>query len=470
MPPATDDPLSLTAGEMRQAIATRRVSASGLIAAALGRAHTLHAALNCFTLILDDEAMRHAAAADRAVAAGDPLGPLHGVPVAIKDLTPTAGHLTTLGSWSSGDWVPDSSALVVRRLQAAGAIVIGKTTTPEFAHSSFTHSPRWGITRNPWNSARTPGGSSGGSAVAVAGGAVPFAEGTDMGGSVRIPAALCGVVGFKPSLGRIPMTILPSVFDDISHFGPLARTVDDAIRFMAATAGPSDEDILSLDPAFDPVRARAPGLRGRRLALSPDLGCYAVHPGVAAAVRQATTALEAEGAIVEEVRLPWTRALNDTWLDLWAMFMSAWFGERLKRFRDRMDPAVVALIERGFALSATEYKRTELVRTAMWHDLHKLFARCDALLCPTCAAPAPAAKLTDDAFGHDLPDGRFCSLDMTAPFNLVSACPALSLPVGLAEGLPVGLQIVGRRHADEDVLAIGGALEKALDLRLRPPI
>ncbi len=429
--PQPDDPLSLNAGDMAAAVRAGHLRATDLIARSLARARLLQERCNCFVLILEQEAMQAAARADQAIAEGRQVGPLHGVPVAIKDLTPTAGHLTTLGSWSSGEHRPDRSALIVTRLQAAGAIVIGKTTTPEFAYSSFTASPRWGVTRNPWDVSRTPGGSSGGSGAAVSGGCAPFAEGTDMGGSVRIPAAQCGVVGLKPSLGRIPMTILPSLFDDISHFGPLARSVDDAIRFMQAVAGPSDEDPLSLDLPFDAARAREPSVRGRRFALSLDLGYYAVDPGVQRAVRAAAAALADRGAVVEEVALPWTRALNDGWAQLWGVFMSAYFGDRLEAHRDRMDPFVVRLIEAGRRLGATEYKRVELLRSQMWRELMDVLARCDALLCPTCAAVAPPATQTEADWDHDLPDGRFRGLDLTAPFNLVSACPAISVPCGI---------------------------------------
>ena len=284
-----------------------------------------------------------------------------------------------------------------------------------------------------------------------------------MGGSIRIPASFCGVVGHKPSLGRIPMTILPSVFDDISHLGPLARTVDDAVLFMQAAAGPSDEDPLSVPLAFDVEACRAPRLDGCRFALSVDLGYYAVDPGVEAAVRAAAARLAAAGTEVEEVALPWSRALNDRWTDLWAVFMSALFGDRLDAFRERMDPAVVALIEQGRAMDATSYKRVEMLRTAMWRDMAALLARFDALLCPTCAQPAPLATRHDDDFVADLPDGRFGGLDMTCMFNLVPALPALSLPAGLtAQGLPVGLQIIGRRYADEAVLGMAREIEALL--------
>ncbi|MFP5516088.1 MAG: amidase [Alphaproteobacteria bacterium] len=455
-------PLDLPATAMAAGIRTGRFRAATVVGEAIARARAVAGPLNPFTLLREEPAMAAAIAADLAVERGEATGPLHGVPFAAKDMTPTAGDLTTLGSWTE-DKRPEESALCICRLTEAGAILIGKTTTPEFAHSSFTYSPRWGVTRNPWDPARTSGGSSGGSAVAVAAGVVPFAEGTDMGGSVRIPAALCGAVGLKPSLGRIPMTILPSVFDGISHFGPLARTVEDAIAFMEVASGPGDEDIQSLPLTFSGSRARAGLLEGRRFALSIDLGYYEVQPGVETAIRAAVELLRRAGAVVDEVPLAWTRAVNDRWLDLWCVFMSAYFGDRLEAERARMDPIVVALMERGFTLGATEVKRIELLRTAMWRDMAGLFERYDALLCPTCAVTAPPADAGDDDFTGTAGDGRFRGLDMTCPFNLLPHCPALSLPVGLADdGLPVGLQIVGRRFADEDVLGIGRAAEALL--------
>jgi Asp-tRNA(Asn)/Glu-tRNA(Gln) amidotransferase A subunit family amidase len=453
-------PLDLTADEIANGIRSGAFSAEAVVAESIRRARAVNKTLNPFAVIREDQALEAARRADLAVERGETTGPLHGVPFAAKDLTPTAGDLTTLGSWTRGDWVPCATALCIRRLEAAGAILIGKTTTPEFAFSSFTNSPRWGITRNPWNPERTSGGSSGGSAVAVAMGVVPFAEGTDMGGSVRIPAAFCGVVGLKPSFGRIPMTILPSVFDNISHFGPLARSAADATAFMAATSGGSDEDISSLPIAFDVSAARTGGLAGKRFALSIDLGYYAVQPQVEAVVRRAVAEMRTAGAIVEEVPIAWTRAVNDQWFDLWCVFMSAFFGDELASHRHHMDPAVVSMIERGLAMNATAYKRIELLRTSMWRDMAMLYERYDALLCPTCAITAPPVGQTDDDYTATLPDGRFKGLDMTCPFNMLPQLPALSLPVGLAaDGLPVGLQIIGRRFADEHVLSFGAALE-----------
>src|SRR5918994_797950 len=214
---------------------------------------------------------------------------------------PTAGHVTTLGSFAFEHWVPERDAYIVTALRRAGAVIVGQTTSPEFAHTLQTDSPLWGPTRNPHDLTRTPGGSSGGSAAAVASGCVPLAEGSDMGGSVRIPAAWSGIVGLKPALGRIPMDVLPGLFDTISHHGPLARTVDDTRLFLATTQGPDDADILSVPGPLDLSRPLDGDIAGLRLALSVDLGGWYVDPAIAAAVEATAAALEAAGAEVEPV-------------------------------------------------------------------------------------------------------------------------------------------------------------------------
>ena len=252
----------------------RELSPVEVVDNALARIEQVNPALNCFAFTYPEEARAAARGAEAAFARGDDPGPLAGVPLAIKDLTPTAGRRTTLGSRAFEHNVPERSALIVERLEQAGAIMVGKTTTPEFAYSSFTDSPLWGITRNPWDLSRSPGGSSGGSGAAVAAGCVPLAEGSDMGGSIRIPASWSGVVGLKPTVGRIPLDFLPSQVDLIHHVGPLARTIDDARAFLRATAGPSDRDLISL-PAIDldrPLDRSARGLRSARTAEASSSG------------------------------------------------------------------------------------------------------------------------------------------------------------------------------------------------------
>jgi Asp-tRNA(Asn)/Glu-tRNA(Gln) amidotransferase A subunit family amidase len=432
-----------------------------VVTASLERIAEVNPALNCFCFVYPDEAMELARAAERAVLDGLELGPLHGVPIAIKDLTPTAGKRTTMGSFAFEHWVPEKSALLVEKLLGAGAIMVGKTTTPEFAYSSFTESPLWGVTRNPWNTERTPGGSSGGSGAAVVSGCVPLAEGTDMGGSVRIPAAWCGLVGLKPSFGRIPLDFLPTQFDTIQHFGPLARTVDDARLFLSVAQGPDERDIMSLSPPLELAGPQDSSIEGMRLALDVDLGCYAVAPEVEAEVRAAAEALAAAGAVVDEVELGWTREYADAWVAHWGVYLAAIFGDKLPDYRERMDPRVVALMDAGLAMSAVDFKRLEFARTEQWQKLRAVLERYDALLCPTMSQVARPIDEDDFVWYEDRGDGLYHGLDMTAQFNYVSQCPALSVPAGwTAEGLPVGLQVVARRYRDDEALRIGAALER----------
>jgi Asp-tRNA(Asn)/Glu-tRNA(Gln) amidotransferase A subunit family amidase len=468
----TDLELAFTpAVDLARVIAARTVSPVEVVSNALSRIDDVNPRLNCFCFVWHDEALAAAHAAGESVARGESLGPLHGVPVALKDTTPTAGHRTTLGSYTHENWVPDRDAYIVGALRRAGAIIVGKTTTPEFAHTLVTDSPLWGVTRNPWNLERTPGGSSGGSAAAVAAGCVPLAEGTDMGGSVRIPAAWCGIVGLKPGLGRIPMDGLPGLFDLMSHHGPLARTIEDIRLFLQVTQGPDDADILSVPCPLD-LRAPVPAsVDGLHLALSIDLGLWAVDPAIEAAVRAAAAALEAAGAVVEEVEVSVTRKDEDVWVDLWGVFMATYYGHLVDRYAAKMDPEVLRLIERGNTLSAVQLKGLELERTALWRRLAKVFGSHDALLCPTMSTgPSPAAKA--DRPKPPPADGRFHAADMTGVFNLVAPCPALSVPCGWdTDALPIGLQVVGRRWREDTVLQIGRAVELAIpDANRRPPI
>jgi Asp-tRNA(Asn)/Glu-tRNA(Gln) amidotransferase A subunit family amidase len=460
------------ATELARRIRAGQLSPVAVVENSLARIEEVNLKLNCFCFVFPDEALEQARAAEQAVSAGRALGPLHGVPIAIKDLTPTKGKRTTMGSYAFERWVPEESALVVDRLLGAGAIMVGKTTTPEFAYSSFTESPLWGITRNPWSLERTPGGSSGGSGAAVASGCVPLAEGSDMGGSVRIPAAWCGLAGLKPSFGRIPLDFLPTQFDTIQHFGPLARTIADLRLFLAAAQGPDDRDIMSLSPPLDLSGPPDSSAEGLRLALDVDLGCYAVDPEVEAATRAAAMALADAGAAVEEVDVGWGREVADAWVAHWGVYLAAIFGDKLEEFRDRMDPGVVALMEAGIAMSAVEFKRLEFVRTEQWKRLRPILDRFDALLCPTMSQTARPVDEDDFVWYEDRGDGLYHGLDLTAQFNFVSQCPALSVPSGWnEEGLPIGLQIVARRYRDDVTLRLGAALERVRPwAERRPPM
>lgn len=292
-----------------------------------------------------------------------------------------------------------------------------------------------------------------------------------MGGSVRIPAAWSGIVGLKPSMGRIPMDIIGTCFDQISHFGPLARSVEDAALFLDVTQGPDDLDIQSLPACSAAFSTLPPDPRDWRIALSIDLGFVAVDPEIEAGVRAAAAALRDLGAQVDEVEIGWPAEVPDVWLVLWQVFFAALVGEHVDRMRDEMDPDVVALVDAGRKVHAASYKRLELDRTRYWHQLAAVLRGHHALLCPTMAQPAQPLGGSDLRWGYRLGDGRVAALDMTAVFNLFGVCPALSLPCGVTrEHLPIGAQIVGRRFEDRSVLEIGRRLESALDLQLRPPL
>jgi Asp-tRNA(Asn)/Glu-tRNA(Gln) amidotransferase A subunit family amidase len=451
-----------SATDLAQRIRSGAISPVDVVRNSLARIEEVQPQLNGFCFVYPEEALERARAAEAAAMKGEVWGPLHGVPIAIKDLTPTRGKRTTMGSHIYEHWVPDKDAAVVAKLIGAGAIMVGKTNTPEFAYSTFTESPLWGITRNPWNRERTPGGSSGGSAVAVATGCVALAEGSDMGGSVRIPASFSGVVGLKPSFGRIPFEILPSQFDSISHFGPLARTVEDAAVFLAVTQGPDECDIQTLKPALDVVLPLDPDLQGMRIALSVDLGYCRIAPQVEACTRSAADALRDAGAVVEEVDLGWTREIHDAWLRHWGVYLAAFFGQHLGEWRSKMDPNVVELMDEGFAMGAVDFKRIEFVRTRQWQTLGPILERFDALLCPTMSRTAPEVGRAETDFVIDDAEGRFLGLDLTLPFNFVSQCPAISVPFGFDDqALPIGVQVVGRRYDDLTTLRIGRALETA---------
>jgi Asp-tRNA(Asn)/Glu-tRNA(Gln) amidotransferase A subunit family amidase len=291
-----------------------------------------------------------------------------------------------------------------------------------------------------------------------------------MGGSVRIPAALSGCVGLKPSLGRIPMDILPTVFDDMSHFGPLARTVEDAALFLRVAEGPDPADISSQRVPL-PLPDRIEGdVRGVRIALSRDLGFMAVNAEVSANLEAVATALADAGATVTPVSLPWRPELVEAWFEWWGVFLAAGFGHLLPEHRARMDPDVAALIEAGRRVDAVAFARIDQLRTRQWRELAAVFAGHDALICPTMALAAPDKTARDADFERVDEGGRLHGLDMTAVFNMVGHCPALSVPSGAtAFGLPTAAQIVTDRFEDGLALRIGAVIEASRPWRRWTP-
>ena len=415
---------------------------------------------NAFTQCFEEEALETARKLDTELANGANPRLLHGVPICIKDLTPSKGHRTTRGSWVANEKDAEIDAEIVRRLKAAGAVIVAKTTTAEFAFSSFTDTPRYGITSNPWDRLRTAGGSSGGSGAAVGAGLVPLAEGTDMGGSVRIPAAVCGVVGFKPSLGRIPMDIAPSGLETFSHFGTLASCVGDAALFTHATAGYHPSDMLSRQLSFDHTVCAPQSLAGKRIAVSYDLGYFHVSEEVERAIHKVITELTSQGVNITEVTLPWTYDVYDKWAVRWSTLLSLLAGNISQDERSLMHPELVACIDAGNRTSAIELLEVDVLRKKMNDDLNCVFDDHDALICPTNAITAPLASQSDADF-EEVFDGRIRGFDMTHPFNMVPSSPAITLPVGLSSGgLPIGLQLVGKPYEDEAVLSLAAGIEE----------
>jgi aspartyl-tRNA(Asn)/glutamyl-tRNA(Gln) amidotransferase subunit A len=433
--------------------------------AVLAQIDSQNPAINAYCLVRGDEALAAARASEGRWAAGEPMGLLDGVPVSVKDLLLTRGWPTLRGSRAtdaSGPWTVDAPA--VARLREHGAVLLGKTTTPEWGWKAVTDSPLTGVTRNPWDVSRTPGGSSGGAAAAVACGLGPLALGTDGAGSIRIPASFCGIVGLKPTQGRVPV-YPPSAFGTLSHVGPMARTVADAALLLDVIGAPDPRDSLALDRCV-PGELEAARVSGLRVAYSPALGYAQVDPEVAAAVQAAVSALESCGARVT-VADPGFASPVATLNVLWYAGAAAIVDDIPAERRNLVDPGLAEVASEGRGYSALDYVRALRERAALGVAMGAFHESYDLLVTPTEPIVAFAA-------GTEVPAGsadpRWPSwTPFTYPFNL-SHQPAATVPCGFsAAGLPVGVQVVGARHADSLVLSACAAIEAALPWRDRWP-
>jgi aspartyl-tRNA(Asn)/glutamyl-tRNA(Gln) amidotransferase subunit A len=425
---------------------------------ALARIERLNPQLNAFCLVDADHALASAHDSTQRWLRGSPVGALDGVPVAIKDLILTRGWPTLRGSRTVDPAQPwDVDAPATARLREAGAVLLGKTTTPEFGCKGETNSALTGITRNPWDLSRTAGGSSGGTAAAVAAGMVPLAVGTDGAGSVRIPAAFCGNVGLKPSFGRVPAWPL-SPFGTVAHLGPHAMSVADAALMLNVLAQPDARDWHALPyDARDHRVGLADGVRGLRIAYSPTLG-YAknVHPEVAAAVARAVADLAALGAVVEQVDPGFDDPLEIT-TGLWFLGTATLWNGLTPAQREQVDPDFRAQAEQGLRLSALDVQQLGLRRGALGSQLRQFMQRFDLIATPAVAVPAFEARPA----GHSPmnPEAMLGWSPFSYPFNL-SQQPATTMPCGLTrDGLPIGLQLVGPMFGDALVLRACRAYE-----------
>jgi Asp-tRNA(Asn)/Glu-tRNA(Gln) amidotransferase A subunit family amidase len=447
-----------TVAEITSAVRDGRQTAVRIAELSLERAYRVQGELNCFAQIDTPGFLDQARVIDARRIAGEALGPLAGIPVAIKDCTPVKGLGNRMGSYAFANCIADHDAEIVTRFRQADAMILGKTTLSEFASSSFCDSPQHGITRNPWNPSRTPGGSSGGSAVAVATGCVAIGQGTDMGGSVRIPASCTGLVGIKPAAGRLPLDDQPSFVDDIQHHGLLTRTTGDLALALSPLCGPTWSDPRTLIPTLPDLSAA--GVAGLRVALTYDLGFFVIEDEVRARLDETAAVLERAGALVERVNLGWDRAIADAWVKHWHVYLAAFFGADLDRIGALADPRLAAVVTKGRAHDAVSLRQTDLLRKGQWDVLASLFGSFDILLSPTMTRPAVGVE-EDDAKYHALTaDGRKRGLDMTSVFNWVPWCPAMSVPAGLShDGLPIGMHVTAPPHREDLALRAACAIE-----------
>ncbi|HEX2463106.1 MAG TPA: amidase family protein [Thermoanaerobaculia bacterium] len=455
-----------SATAIRRLIDRREVSAREVVEASLRRIEEKNGEINA-VVTLDPRALDAAAALDQRLARGEPAGPLHGLPVGIKDVTPVGGLRTTYGSPLYADHVPAEDAEVVRRLRAAGAVVLGKTNTPEFATGANTWNEVFGRTRNPWNPERSAGGSTGGGAAALATGMIALAEGTDLGGSLRIPAAFCGVVGLRPSPGLVPTSPADYSWDTLQVTGPIARRAEDVALVLQAIAGPSARAPLAQPVAGRDFVAAVTGAdcRGLRVAYAPDVARIGVDPTVESVCRGAAFELRQAGATVEESDLDLEYA-KESFITLRGYWMIAQHRTRLDR-RDRFGDNLRGNVERALGHTMLELAEAEHRRGRVWEDLRRLFERVDLLLTPTVAVPPfPVTQNYPDTIA-----GRpmMTYIDWIAPTFVLSLAglPVASVPAGLdREGLPVGLQIVGPPQGEEKVLALARLVQDAYPIGL----
>ena len=453
-----------SAGELGKLYRTRRASPLEVMQALLGRIDAVNPAVNAIVTLARDAALWNARRATAALKRGGALPPLFGVPVAIKDVTPTAGIRTTHGSKLFEDHVPTEDALVVQRLRAAGAIVLGKTNTPEFAFGPNTVNAVFGATRNPWDPTRTAGGSSGGSAAALATGMCPLAEGTDLGGSLRGPASFCGVVGFRTTPGLIPRYPSALAWDSYSVEGPMARSVADAALMLSVMAGPDDRAPLSyeVDPRQFLAAVRAPSVKGWRIAWTVDLGgLVLVDDEVRAVFEHAVSAFRSIGARLEAA-CPDMSDVPEIVRLTRGLLMVARHADKLPEHRALLQAGLVENAEAGLALSSREIAEGELLRTRQWQRVREFLEPRDLWLTPTMAVPPFPIEHPHVLEVNGQPVGKAMQRShLTYAFSVLGL-PAISIPCGFTRaGLPVGLQIVGKRRGEVAVLRAAAAFEAA---------
>lgn len=452
----------LSAHEALHLFKTRQLSPVELMQAVIVRAERVEPQINAFSYRYFDEALAAARQAEERYQQGD-ARPLEGIPLAVKDEAYMAGRITSNGSLLLTENVATHTSPYVERLLAAGAIVHARTTTPEFSITAVTWSKLWGVTRNPWNLALTPGGSSGGSAAALAAGSALLATGSDIGGSIRIPAAMCGVIGFKPPYGRVPEDP-PFNLEYYNHIGPLARTVRDCALFENVIAGPHPRDIATLKPKLT-IPEQLGDIRGWRIACSLDLGYFAVDAETERNTLAALDVFRSLGATVENVELGWQPHAYKAAIDHILYGPSGpLLLQAYESNQDALTPYVRHMAERAQRVTRQEALQAEYVAGEMYHRLGAIFEEYDLLICPTLATNAIPATFDHSVDSLTVKGVPYRSLAwlMTYPFNMLSRCPVLNVPAGQANGAPTGIQLVGPSYEDVKVFQAGAAYEAAV--------
>jgi len=472
----TDEELSYTpAAQLAALIRNRGISPVELMRITLARIERAQPLVNAFITVCAEQALSAAREAESALVHGASPGPLHGVPFSVKDLVDTKRVRTTYGSRIFADHIPALDATSVARLKAAGAILIGKTTTPEFGQKGLTDAPLFGRTRNAWREDRTCGGSSGGAAVAVACGLGAIGVATDAGGSTRIPAACNGVVGFKQSLGVVPHDTAADAFGNISYITPMTRTVMDTALMLDAMAGahPNDPHTMNRPPHAYAQAARAEGdLIGLKVAWRPLLGNAVVSTDVVSACAKSVKVFEELGAEVFEASDDFENA-EELWLTLNGSYRLAQYGPHLERHRGQMDPTLVAQLDQAARHSAQDLYRAIFLRTKIYRRVQGWFERADIVVTPTLARTALPIdhKFFDlvEIEGKPIDTMRRAWYPYTLPFNMTGN-PAMSIPCGWnPDGLPIGMQLIGRLGSDDLLLHAAALFEQAQPWAQRRP-
>lgn len=456
---------------LAQQVRSGAVTAGELVEHALEQIARDNPTLNAFVAVDPDRARAGAESIDRKVAAGINPGPLAGIPLGVKDLEDAAGYVTTHGSMAFADDPPAASdSPLVSRLVAAGCVVVGKTNTPELGWKADTDNLLFGPTLNPWNLDHTPGGSSGGSAAAIASGMVPLATGSDGGGSLRIPSSCCGLSSMKPSLGRVPSGgASPPDWHNLSTKGPMARHLADVVAALDVVVGPDPSDLRSLPrPEASWIAALDEPRPPRKVAWSPTLGYAEVDAEVLAVCERAIDVLASLGTEVVEIDTVFDSDPVDHWLTLAGVYnLRTHAGDRNMPAREQIDPVLAMVMDGAAATSAVDLVRAEDACHVLNLRLIELFHDCRLLLTPTMAAPPPPRSLTGSGMINGVPDINW--VKFTYPFNMTRS-PAASICAGLSsDGLPIGLQMVGPQHADLVVLRSAAALEAAIEFNAFAP-